>query len=498
MPNRPLRRANDANLPPGVDPLRTCYGMSATRYAIVTVVAVFSAFATQPMTTISRSRLAALLAHEDGLFTQTHPRSRELFERAKASLLDGVPMNWMVRWASPFPVFVESASGAHFTDVDGRTYLDLCLGDTGAMIGHAPQAAIDAIGEQARRGLTYMLPTENAIWVGEELKRRFGLPYWQIAMTATDANRFSIRLARQITGRKLILVYNWCYHGTVDETFVTLNDGVPGPRPGSIGPAVNPAETTRVIEFNDLAALEAALAPRDVACVLAEPAMTNIGIIHPDPGYHGALREITRRTGTLLIIDETHTICAGPGGYTRAHNLQPDMLTIGKPIAGGFPAAAYGFSAEAAERIRAKTDRETADVGGIGGTLSSNALALAAIRATLGGVLTQEAYDKTIPLADRFADGVRSVIEEFELPWNVTRLGCRAEYWFRPTPARNGGEAASAVDSDLDRYMHLFALNRGILMTPFHNMALIAPGATGADIDYHTQVFREAVKSLVG
>jgi len=449
------------------------------------------------MITINRSRLQTLLARENDLFTQQHPKSKALFERATASLLNGVPMNWMVRWAGPFPVFVDSASGAHFTDVDGNRYLDLCLGDTGAMTGHAPPATVDAVTAQARNGLTYMLPTEDAIWVGEELKRRFGLPYWQIAMTATDANRFSIRLARQITGRKLILVYNWCYHGTVDETFVTLNDGVPGPRPGNIGPAVNPATTTRVIEFNDIAALEAALELRDVACVLAEPAMTNIGIIHPDPGYHEALREITRRTGTLLIIDETHTICAGPGGYTRAHTLQPDMLTIGKPIAGGFPAAAYGFSDSVAERIRANEDRENADVGGIGGTLSANALALAAIRATLGNVLTESAYEKMIPLAERFESGVQSVIDEFQLPWIVKRLGCRAEYWFRPAPPRNGGEAAAAADPELDRYMHLFALNRGILMTPFHNMALIAPDTTDADIDCHTSVFRAAVQTLI-
>ncbi|MBM4422920.1 MAG: aspartate aminotransferase family protein [Chloroflexi bacterium] len=449
------------------------------------------------MITINRSRLQTLLARENDLFTQQHPKSKALFERATASLLNGVPMNWMVRWAGPFPVFVDSASGAHFTDVDGNRYLDLCLGDTGAMTGHAPPATVDAVTAQARNGLTYMLPTEDAIWVGEELKRRFGLPYWQIAMTATDANRFSIRLARQITGRKLILVYNWCYHGTVDETFVTLNDGVPGPRPGNIGPAVNPATTTRVIEFNDIAALEAALEPCDVACVLAEPAMTNIGIIHPDPGYHEALREITRRTGTLLIIDETHTICAGPGGYTRAHTLQPDMLTIGKPIAGGFPAAAYGFSDSVAERIRANEDRENADVGGIGGTLSANALALAAIRATLGNVLTESAYEKMIPLAERFESGVQSVIDEFQLPWIVKRLGCRAEYWFRPAPPRNGGEAAAAADPELDRYMHLFALNRGILMTPFHNMALIAPDTTDADIDCHTSVFRAAVQTLI-
>lgn len=449
------------------------------------------------MPTIDRTHLQQLLAAEDARFMAEHPRSRALFEQARAHLHDGVPMNWMVRWASPFPVFVQEAGGAHFTDVDGRRYLDLCLGDTGAMTGHAPAATVAAIGQQLRRGLTFMLPTEDAVWVGAELARRFGLPYWQFTLTATDANRFAIRLARQITHRPLILVYNWCYHGSVDETFVTLDNGLARPRDGNIGPAVNPALTTRVIEFNDIPALEAALAPGDVACVLAEPAMTNIGIVHPDPGYHDALREITRRTGTLLIIDETHTICAGPGGYTAAHGLQPDIITLGKPIGGGIPGAVYGFSAEVAERIRAATDYENADVGGIGGTLAGNALSLAAMRATLGQVLTQAAYDHTIPLAERFTAGVEGVIGEFGLPWHVARLGCRAEYWFCPRPPRNGAEAAAAIDHDLDRYMHLAALNRGILLTPFHNMALIAPDAAEADIDHHTAVFRESVGQLV-
>jgi len=366
------------------------------------------------------------------------------------------------------------------------------------MTGHAPEAAVKAIISQVRRGVTFMLPTEDAIRVGEELALRFGLPYWQVAMTATDANRFAIRLARQITGRKLILVFNWNYHGTVDETLITLSNGVVGPRRGNIGPAVNPAVTTRVIEFNDTVALEAALAMGDVACVLTEPALTNIGIVLPEPGYHKALRDITRRTGTMLIIDETHTICVGHGGYTRAHKLEPDMLTIGKPIASGVPAAAYGFTAEIAERVQAQTVKEDADTGGIGGTLSGNALSLAAMRATLEHVLTPAAYDRMIPLAHRFVQGVSSVIKERSLPWNVQQLGCRAEYWFREEPARNGAEAAAAVDMELDRYMHLATLNRGILMTPFHNMALISPQTTEEDIDYHTKVFREIVEKLVG
>lgn len=450
------------------------------------------------MRTIDPARVEHALAQELERFTAEHPRSKALYEQAQANLLDGVPMNWMVRWAGAFPIFVSEAKGPYFTDVDGRRYLDFCLGDTGAMTGHSPHATVEAIIQQAQRGLTLMLPTEDALWVGQELERRFGLPYWQTTLTATDANRFAIRLARHITKRPYILVYNWCYHGTVDESFITLDEnGIPGPRPGNIGPPVNPAVTTKVIEFNDLAALEAALAPGDVACVLAEPVMTNIGIVHPAPGYHDALREITRRTGTLLIIDETHTICTGPGGYTGAHSLKPDMLTLGKPVGSGIPGAVYGFSREVGEKIRISIERELADVGGIGGTLAGNALSIAAMKATLQYVLTQAAYDQTIPLAERFTAGVESVIAEMDLPWIVKRLGCRAEYWFRATPPRNGGEAAAAVDAELERYMHLAALNRGILMTPFHNMALIAPGATEADIDYHTHVFRESVSALL-
>jgi glutamate-1-semialdehyde 2,1-aminomutase len=447
---------------------------------------------------IDRGRLRARLQGEIARFEAAHPRSRALFERAKRSLLGGVPMNWMIRWAGGFPMFVDSASGAHFTDVDGHAYLDLCLGDTGAMTGHAPAASVAAIAAQAGRGITFMLPTEDCIWVGEEMARRFGLPFWQFCLTATDANRFAIRLARHITRRRLILVFSGCYHGTVDETFITLADGVARSRPGNAGPPVDPTLTTRVVEFNDLPALEKALAPGDVACVLAEPAMTNIGIIHPDPGYHAALREITRRSGTLLIIDETHTLCAGPGGYTRAHGLEPDMLTLGKPLAGGVPAAAYGFSAALAERVRADSSVEECDTSGIGGTLAGNALSLAAMRATLAHVLTEAAYARTIPLAARWAEGVAQAIREFDLPWNVTQLGCRAEYWFRREPARNGREAWAAMDPDLDRYMHLAALNRGILLTPFHNMALFAPDVTEADVDRHTQVFRESVSALVG
>lgn len=406
-------------------------------------------------------------------------------------------MLWMIRWAGSFPVFVREARGAHFTDVDGHHYIDFCLGDTGAMTGHAPEATLKAIAEQAAKGITLMLPYEDVIAVGEELQRRFGLPLWQFALTATDANRHVLRMARMITGRPKVLVYNYCYHGTVDETFIVLDEeGTPISRPNNMGPQVDPIYTTKVIEFNDIAALEVALSARDVAAVLAEPVMTNIGIIHPEPGYHAELRKLTRKYGAYLIIDETHTICAGPGGYTAAHGLEPDFLTIGKPLAGGVPAAVYGFTQQVADEFVARLDVNDSDVGGIGGTLAGNALSIAAMKATLEHVLTPAFYEKAIVLQEKFTAGVETVIAEFNLPWIVKRLGNRSEYWFRPRPPRNGGEAAAAIDHELDRYMHLYMLNRGILMTPFHNMALISPDTSAADVDYHTQVFSDAVKSL--
>jgi glutamate-1-semialdehyde 2,1-aminomutase len=454
--------------------------------------------ATSPTRTIDRDRLTSLSLAETERFRVAHPRSAELYERARHSLLDGVPMNWMVEWASPFPLFVDEASGARFRCVDGHEYVDFCLGDTGAMAGHGPAPTIAAVEHQMRRGITHMLPTEDAIAAGEELGRRFGLPYWQFTMTATDANRFSIRLARQATGRSKIAVHDHCYHGSVDETFATLDpDGRVVASEGSVGPPVDPALTTRVVPFNDVAALERALADEDVAAVLAEPALTNVGIVLPEPGYHDALREITRRTGSLLIIDETHTICAGPGGMTARDGLEPDMLVIGKTIGGGIPAGTYGMTESVADRVRA-TMPERTDVGGVGGTLAGYALSLAAIRATLGDVLTDEAFARMIPLAERWEAGVNEVIASRGVPWHVTRLGARAEYHFMPTLPRDGAEQAAHADPALERFLHLFVMNRGVLMTPFHNMALMSPVTTAADVDRHTEVFAEAVDALVG
>lgn len=448
---------------------------------------------------ISREKLKVQYQKELELFEQKHPKSGELFRKAKGSLLQGVPMNWMTKWAGSYPVFVADAKGAHFQDVDGNDYVDFCLGDTGSMIGHAPEAAVKAITEYVQKGTTFMLPTEDAVWNAEELSRRFGMKYWQFSTSATDANRFVLRLAREVTKRSKIVAYNWCYHGTVDETVAVIDErtGKTVAKPGNLGPQCDPGITTKMIEWNDIPALEAALAEGDVAAVLAEPVMTNCGIVHPDPGYHDALRALTKKYGTLLIIDETHTICAGVGGCTKAYQLSPDMVVVGKTIAAGIPTAAYGFTEELGDRVASVIPAELCDIGGIGGTLAANALSMHAMRAVLGEILTQDFYDKNIPLADRFNAGVQSVIDRYELPWNTTQLGCRTEYWFRKEPAKNGGEAEAAVDFELDQYMHLASLNRGFLMTPFHNMALICAATEEADIDRHTAVFEEIVKNIL-
>lgn len=406
-------------------------------------------------------------------------------------------MAWMTRWPGSFPITFESASGARFTDIDGNEFIDFCLGDTGAMVGHALPQVTAALAAQAAKGVTTMLPSTDAGWVADELSRRFGLPSWQMAMTATDANRFVLRFARHLTGRSKVAVFNWCYHGTVDESFASLDDaGNTVTRPGTIGAPVPVDATTKVVEFNDLDALAAALADRDVACVLMEPALTNIGIVLPDDGYHDAVRDICDATGTLLVIDETHTICAGPGGATKAWNLRPDFFVIGKTIGGGMPAAAYGMTQEIADRLTPLLRDPSVDTCGVGGTLTGNALALAAVRATLSTTLLAEQFDNMIDLATSWAGGVQKTIDAFDLGWSVNQLGARAEYWFCPPP-RNGKDAAAAVDSELDSFMHLFAINRGILLTPFHNMSLMSPFHTQADVDRHSEVFAEAVGALI-
>lgn len=449
--------------------------------------------------TLDRDRLARLHEREREHFRAARPRSAALAERARAHLPGGVPMSWMAKWPGDFPVFVERARGAHFTCVDGIDHVDLCLGDTGAMTGHSPAPTVEAVEAQLAHGITTMLPTEDAIAVSGGLAERFGLPHWQFTLTATDANRHVLRYARHLTGRSKVVVHNYCYHGSVDEAFATLGpDGRTVPRRGTIGAPVDVSETTRVVEFNDLDALERALAHGDVAAVLLEPALTNIGIVLPDPGYNEAVRELATTHGALLVNDETHTICAGPGGYTRAHDLRPDVLVIGKSIGGGVPCGTFGFTDDIAERIARSVELEDVDVGGIGGTLAGNGLSMAAMRATLDRVLTADAFDLMVPLADAWADGVQTGIDRVGAPWHVTRLGARAEYAFSPTPSRNGTEAHDADDFELQQYLHLHALNRGILLTPFHNMALMSPATTREDVDRHTAMFTACLEELFG
>jgi len=446
---------------------------------------------------MDRAHVERLTTAEQDRFVAANPRSAELFDRAKAVMPGGVPMSWMSKWPGAFPVFVAEASGAHFRDVDGHDYVDLCLGDTGAMTGHSPGPTVATVRDQVGHGITAMLPTEDSVLVGEELTRRFGLPQWQFTLSATDANRNAIRYARHVTGRRKIVVHDYCYHGSVDETFAALDaDGRTVARRGNIGPPVDPGETTIVVEFNDVDGLEAALATGEVAAVLCEPALTNVGIVLPDEGYHAALRMLTRRYDALLVIDETHTLSAGPGGYTRAHGLDPDLMTMGKAIAGGIPAGAFGMTAAVADRIARSIALEDIDVGGIGGTLAGNALSLAAMRVTLTEVLTDEAYARMLPLGDRWSDGVDAGIARHGLPWHCNRLGARGEYTFTATAPRTGAEAHASGDFALEQFLHLYALNRGILLTPFHNMALMSPATTAADVDRHTEVFDQALAAL--
>jgi glutamate-1-semialdehyde 2,1-aminomutase len=453
-----------------------------------------------PTPTADPEALAAALAAEQHLFVRTHPRAAARHAAAaESAMLGGVPMPWMMRWAGGFPVVAANAKGARLADTDGNEYVDLCLGDTGAMTGHAPDPVVRAASERLAAGTTMMLPTDDAEVAAGELARRFRVPRWLFTLSATDANRTALRIARHATGRDRILCFSYSYHGSVDETFAVRGaDGTTVDREGSVGPPFDVAQTTRAIEFNDVDALREALAPGDVACVIAEPAMTNMGIILPDDGYHDALRSLSREAGTLLLIDETHTFSAGPGGMTATLGLDPDMVSIGKAIAGGVPLGALGLSAALAERILGDPAADLEDTGGVGGTLAGNALSLAAARAALTEVLTDQAFDHAIAVADRLRAGIEGVIAAHGLPWHAIQLGARVEYRFAPTPPRDGTTAHGIHEPDLERYLHLHALNRGVLITPFHNMLLASPATSMADADRHTEVFEQAVAELFG
>ena len=442
-------------------------------------------------------RAQALRARERASYVARNPQSARLAGEAARHLLFGVPMHWMNDWSTPFALTVGEASGARFRDVDGHDYVDFCLGDTGAMFGHAPPAVARAVARQATRGYTAMLPSEDAAPVAAELARRFGLPYWQFALSASDANRFVLRWLRAATRRDKILVFNGCYHGTVDDVFVDLVDGVPTQRDSLLGQVHTLTDHTVVVEFNDLPALEAALARGDVACVLAEPVMTNIGMVLPAPGYWEAAQRIIHRHGALLVIDETHTISSGPGGYAREHGMLPDALVVGKPVGGGIPCAVYGFTEALARRVEQAKRGAPPGHSGVGTTLSANMFAMVAMRANLEQVMTDEAYQHMFALATTLEQGLRDVIARHKLPWCVTRVGARTEFQFAPTAPRNGGEAHKILDGELEQIIHLYLLNRGLLITPFHNMVLVCPGTTEDDVGRLLSTFDACLLELI-
>jgi glutamate-1-semialdehyde 2,1-aminomutase len=450
------------------------------------------------MGSVDRVRLQELLKRELERYVEQTAASAEMFGRAQ-HLFGGVPMTWMNKWAGGHPIHFATAQGNRIVDVDGNEYIDFALGDTGAMAGHSPEATVRAVRDriEGAGGITTMLPTDDAEWVAADLSRRFGIPLWSLSLTATDANRWALRIARMVTGRDKICAFSYCYHGAVDETLIrTGPHGSTIEREGNVGPAVPVAQTSRVAEFNDLDSVERALAHGDVAVLIAEPALTNIGIVLPEPDFWKSVRALCDKYETLLLIDETHTISAGPGGCTRAWNLEPDIVVIGKSIGGGVPSGAYGLSTAVANRITQHPDADLIDVGGVGGTLAGNALSTAAMRATLYEVLTDFAFDHMIDLATRFREGVEAVIHGSGAPWSVEQLGARVEYRFVSPGPRTGSESAAAHDEELEQYLHLFMANRGVLMTPFHNMALMCPATSADDVDRHTELFRDAVSRI--
>ncbi len=449
---------------------------------------------------IDRNRLAELFAREQAAFAERNPKSKAAYDAAD-NLFGRVPMTWMNKKAGGFPIYFDRAHGNRIWDIDGHEYIDFALGDTGAMAGHSNPVVVEAIERRMKQlgGLTTMLPTEDAQWVAKNLTERFGMTKWSFSLTATDANRWAIRLVRAITGKPKILFNAYCYHGSVDEALIVVGpDGEGMSRPGNVGSPVDVTETSRVAEFNDLEGLERQLKHGDVAAVLMEPAMTNIGIVLPEPGYLKGVRELTRKYDALLIIDETHTFSAGYGGMTRRDQLEPDIFVIGKAIAGGIPTGTYGLSEEFAAKVLARTDLDLVDMGGVGGTLAGNPLSVAAMRASLERVLTEEAFSSMIDLATYFTDGVNALFEKYDLPWAINQLGTRAEYRFAKPYPITGTAAYESADAELEDYLHLYLANRGILLTPFHNMALMCPTTTRGDVDRHHEVFELAIGELLG
>jgi glutamate-1-semialdehyde 2,1-aminomutase len=432
---------------------------------------------------IRPDRLDAFAAREAAVYARSRPKAAKAMANGAGHFLGKVPMHWMTDWPMPHLPLVASAKGATLTDIDGVTLDDFCLGDTGSMFGHSPPPVAKAIRAQARHGLTYMLPTETALKAGRLLTDRFGAFQWQIATTATDANRFALRVARAITGRPKVLVFNGCYHGTVDETFVSLEDSKTVNSPGLLGQVNDLTKTAVACEFNDLAGVEAALAKGDVAAILTEPVMTNSCMVLPQAGFHDGLRQLSLKYGALLIMDETHTISSGLGGYTRVHSLRPDIFVVGKCVAGGMPTAVWGLTDETAKRYEEANANRPSGRSGMGTTLSANPMQFACLVATLGEVMTPANYAHMEKLAERLSHGLAKVIDRHRAPWHVVRVGARVEFICAPGPLRNGSEAAHAHQPAVEAALHTGLLNRGTLIAPFHNMMLVSPATKKAQVD---------------
>lgn len=445
---------------------------------------------------IATDRLETLAKREARRFAATRPKARAELDKRAGNFLDGVPLHWMKDWPMPHLPLVASAKGARLTDIDGYEIDDFCLGDTGSMFGHSPAPVAKAIRHQATRGLTYMLPSQEALQAGELLTAVFGDFRWQIATTATDANRFAIRVARAITGRPKILVFNGCYHGTVDDAMVELANGKTRTREGLLGQVADLTQLATCVEFNDLAAVEAALATGEIAAILTEPVMTNSCMVLPDAGFHDGLRTLSRRYGTLLIIDETHTISSGLGGYTRVHSLSPDIFVVGKCVAGGMPTAVWGLTDETAKRYEEVNANRPSGHSGMGTTLSANPMQFACLAATLGQVMTAKNYAHMEKLAGRLAHGLTAVIDRVGAPWHVVRVGARVEFICAPGPLRNGSEAALAHQGAVEAALHVALLNRGSLIAPFHNMMLISPATRKRQVDRLIAAFDDVLTEV--
>lgn len=445
---------------------------------------------------VAADRLAAFTQAERSRYAHQRPQSAAAQAGARGVYLGGVPMHWMADWPLPFPPLVAKAKDARLTDIDGFVIDDFCLGDTGSMFGHSPAPVAKAIRRQAREGLTYMLPTEAALRAGAALQKVFGPFEWQIATTATDANRFALRVARAVTGKRKVLVFHGCYHGTVDDAMVALKGGKTITRHGLLGQVADLSLGAVACEFNDLAGVEKALAAGDVAAILTEPVMTNSCMVLPAAGFHAGLRKLATRYGALLIIDETHTISSGYGGYTRRHGLKPDMFVVGKCVAGGLPTAVWGLTGKVAKAYHAANARRAPGHSGMGTTLSANPLQFAALEANLTEVMTPKAYDKMEAGAARLADGLSAVIKARALPWHVVRVGARVEFICAPSPLKNGSEASTAHQPALEAALHIGLLNRGSLIAPFHNMMLVSPATKKRQIDRLIAAFDDVTKAL--